>query len=71
MLEAALRQGWREVEELLRRSVESDYPFVTGTSRHLVDAGGKRYRPLLALLCAAARRRRRRRGCCRPRSWSS
>jgi heptaprenyl diphosphate synthase len=30
----------------------SDYPFVTETSRHLVDAGGKRFRPLLALVAA-------------------
>ena len=33
-------------------SVKSDYPFVTETSRHLVDAGGKRFRPLLVLLAA-------------------
>ena len=52
VLEVTLREGLAEVEELLRRSVDSDYPFVTGTSRHLVDAGGKRYRPLLALICA-------------------
>ncbi len=32
--------------------MKSDYPFVTETSRHLVDAGGKRFRPLLVLLAA-------------------
>ena len=40
------------VEDLLRDSVKSDDPFVTETSRHLVDAGGKRFRPLLVLLAA-------------------
>ena len=33
-------------------SVKSDDPFVTETARHLVDAGGKRFRPLLVLLAA-------------------
>ncbi|MEO8328500.1 MAG: polyprenyl synthetase family protein [Candidatus Nanopelagicales bacterium] len=41
-----------EVETQLRDSVSSNYPFVTETSRHLVDAGGKRFRPLLVLLAA-------------------
>lgn len=39
-----------EVEERLRAAVKSDYPFVTEASRHLVDAGGKRFRPLVTLL---------------------
>jgi heptaprenyl diphosphate synthase len=51
-LEADLNAGMAAVEELLRASVKSDYPFVTETSRHLVDAGGKRFRPLLVLLAA-------------------
>ncbi|MGN6331379.1 MAG: polyprenyl synthetase family protein [Motilibacteraceae bacterium] len=51
-LEADLRAGMQAVEELLRACVKSDYPFVTETSRHLVDAGGKRFRPLLVLLAA-------------------
>ena len=51
-LEAELRAGLAAVEERLRAAVKSDYPFVTETSRHLVDAGGKRFRPLLALLAA-------------------
>lgn len=41
-----------EVESLLRTAVASDYPFVAETARHLVDAGGKRFRPLLVLLAA-------------------
>jgi heptaprenyl diphosphate synthase len=36
----------------LHRSVASDYPFVTETSLHLIDAGGKRFRPLFTLLGA-------------------
>ena len=47
-----LRTGLASVEAMLRESVKSDYPFVTETSRHLVDAGGKRFRPLLVLLAA-------------------
>ena len=51
-LEARLGVGMAQVEDLLRASVRSDYPFVTEASRHLVDAGGKRFRPLLVLLAA-------------------
>jgi heptaprenyl diphosphate synthase len=40
------------VEELLRDATKSDYAFVTETSRHLVEAGGKRFRPLLVLVAA-------------------
>lgn len=47
-----LRRQMEQVEKLLRDSVRSDYPFVTEASRHLVDAGGKRFRPLLVLLAA-------------------
>ncbi|HEU0133036.1 MAG TPA: polyprenyl synthetase family protein [Mycobacteriales bacterium] len=52
VLEAAVRSGLDAVEEMLRESVKSNYPFVTETSRHLVDAGGKRFRPLLVLLAS-------------------
>ena len=51
-LEADLRAGLAATETLLRDAVKSDYPFVTEASRHLVDAGGKRQRPLLVLLAA-------------------
>jgi heptaprenyl diphosphate synthase len=51
-LEAAVRSGLRDVEALLRESVRSDYAFVTEAARHLVDAGGKRFRPLLVLLAS-------------------
>ncbi len=51
-LEAEVRAGLDAVEQRLRDAVKSDYPFVTETSRHLVDAGGKRFRPMLVLLAA-------------------
>jgi heptaprenyl diphosphate synthase len=51
-LAGSLTSGLDDVESLLRTSLDSDYPFVTEASRHLVDAGGKRFRPLLVLLAA-------------------
>jgi heptaprenyl diphosphate synthase len=51
-LERELEGGLRAVEELMRESVKSEYAFVTEAARHLVDAGGKRFRPLLVLLSA-------------------
>ena len=42
--------GLVRVEELLRREVSSQYDFVTETSLHLMQAGGKRFRPLFTLL---------------------
>jgi heptaprenyl diphosphate synthase len=51
-LERDVRSGLDAVEALIREVVKGDYPFVTETSRHLVDAGGKRFRPLLVLLAA-------------------
>ncbi|OLT11524.1 geranylgeranyl pyrophosphate synthase [Pseudonocardia sp. CNS-139] len=51
-LGAATEAGLARVEELLHREVRSDYRFVTETSLHLIDAGGKRFRPLFTLLGA-------------------
>jgi len=51
-LAAATAAGLDRVEELLRREVRSEYRFVTETSLHLIDAGGKRFRPLFTLLGA-------------------
>jgi heptaprenyl diphosphate synthase len=51
-LAAATAEGLSRVEELLHREVHSDYQFVTETSLHLIDAGGKRFRPLFTLLGA-------------------
>jgi heptaprenyl diphosphate synthase len=49
-LRAYLERGLQQVEELLRREVQSEFRFLTETSLHLVDAGGKRFRPLFTLL---------------------
>ena len=51
-LEARLEQQLLKVEELLRSHIKGNYPLVVETSRHLVEAGGKRLRPLLTLLAA-------------------
>ena len=51
-LESTLLAQMSEVEKLLRSHIEGKYPFVIETSRHLVEAGGKRLRPMLVLLAA-------------------
>jgi heptaprenyl diphosphate synthase len=51
-LEARLRLRLDEVERALAGAVDADWPFVTEAARHLLDAGGKRFRPLLVLLGA-------------------
>jgi heptaprenyl diphosphate synthase len=51
-LAGALQTGLDEVEALLHREVQSNYQFVSETSLHLIDAGGKRFRPLFTLLGA-------------------
>ncbi|GIH64112.1 MULTISPECIES: polyprenyl synthetase family protein [Microbispora] len=47
-----LAGGLAAVEKLLLSSVESEDAFVTQTSRHLIEAGGKRFRAMLVLLAA-------------------
>ena len=49
-LESDLAVRMAEVEALLRKQIEGKYPLVIETSRHLVEAGGKRLRPLLTLI---------------------
>jgi heptaprenyl diphosphate synthase len=51
-LEARLRTRMDEVEEALLGHVESEAAFVTKAARHLMEAGGKRFRPLLCFLAA-------------------
>ena len=51
-LAKATAAGLESVEQLLRREVHSDDRFVTETSLHLIEAGGKRFRPLFTLLGA-------------------
>ncbi|HEX6877640.1 MAG TPA: polyprenyl synthetase family protein [Nocardioidaceae bacterium] len=42
----------QDVEKALEEAVQSEAPFVTNAARHLMHAGGKRFRPLLVLLAA-------------------
>ena len=51
-LEIELLASMAEVESFLREAIEGKYPLVIETSRHLVDAGGKRLRPLLTLIAS-------------------
>ena len=51
-LEQSLITDLKIVEDLMRSHIKGDYPLVVETSRHLVEAGGKRLRPLLTLLSA-------------------
>jgi heptaprenyl diphosphate synthase len=51
-IEARLAVGLASVEQGLQVAVASDDPFVAEASRYLVDAGGKRFRPVLVLLAA-------------------
>jgi len=48
----AMAEGLEQVEALLTTAVGSDHPFVREAAGHLVAAGGKRFRPVLALLAA-------------------
>jgi heptaprenyl diphosphate synthase len=51
-LAARLRDRMAVVEDALAEHVRSRAGFVTETASHLMDAGGKRFRPLLVLLAA-------------------
>lgn len=44
--------GLAAVEKQIRSAVESDDAFVTDASKHLIEAGGKRFRAMLVLLAA-------------------
>lgn len=51
-LTTELHTDLKAVEQIIRDTVQSDIPLLHDASRHLMDAGGKRHRPLLALLAA-------------------
>jgi len=53
-LDARLRAGLEAVQRRLEEVVDHDDPFIAAANRYLIDAGGKRFRPLLTLLCAEA-----------------
>lgn len=51
-LSRSVNGGLVDVEARLAQAVKSDDQFIADTARHLADAGGKRFRPLLTLLAA-------------------
>jgi heptaprenyl diphosphate synthase len=51
-LGTALAEGLARVEADLTAAVGSEHPFVREAAGHLMAAGGKRFRPMLALLAA-------------------
>lgn len=51
-LSARLQVGLDEVDALLRREVDHDDDFIAEANTHLIEAGGKRFRPLLTLLAS-------------------
>jgi heptaprenyl diphosphate synthase len=51
-LEASVRAGLDAIESALGAAVTSDDAFVGGASSYLVNAGGKRFRPLVSVLAA-------------------
>ncbi|MFE9725599.1 polyprenyl synthetase family protein [Streptomyces sp. NPDC005794] len=51
-LEADVQAGLAAVEAGLLAATKSEVPFITEAAQHLVSAGGKRFRPLLATLAS-------------------
>jgi heptaprenyl diphosphate synthase len=51
-LEARVQAGVEQVEEQLAAAVDSPEKFVAEAAAHLLNAGGKRFRPLLVMLSA-------------------
>ncbi|KQV24069.1 MULTISPECIES: polyprenyl synthetase family protein [unclassified Kitasatospora] len=51
-LTSDVQAGMDAVEASLTETVKSDVPFITVTASHLIEAGGKRFRPLLVMLAA-------------------
>lgn len=50
--DALLSEGLELVDQRLMEAVSHDNAFIAGASHHLLDAGGKRFRPLLTLLAS-------------------
>lgn len=54
LIDIDVRPSLERVEEVLRRTVASDQPLVHEAALHLIAAGGKRFRPMLAILSSFA-----------------
>lgn len=52
-LSSQVADGMARVEALLSEQLSGGHDFVTEKVRHLVDAGGKRFRPMFALLASS------------------
>lgn len=50
----AVQDDFGAVDDLIRSNLSSDVPLVEEIAAYLIEAGGKRLRPLLVLLCAKA-----------------
>jgi octaprenyl-diphosphate synthase len=50
----SVQDDFRAVDELITSNLSSDVPLVEEISAYLINAGGKRLRPLLVLLCSLA-----------------
>lgn len=53
-VKALARDDMKEVDALIRRSLQSDVMLVSQVSEYIVSSGGKRLRPLVVLLAARA-----------------
>ena len=51
-MEATVRERLELIESALLRAAEADSPMVTEAARHVIAAGGKRFRPLLVVLAS-------------------
>ena len=49
-VERDLSERMEAVERFLFNHAAGEFPFATETSRHLISAGGKRFRPMLKIL---------------------
>ncbi len=51
-LEERVSRGVQLVEVHLAEVIDSDEQFITEAAAHLLNAGGKRFRPMLVMVCA-------------------
>ena len=51
---SVVKQDFQAVDDLIRANLNSEVPMVEEIAAYLIEAGGKRLRPLLVLLCAKA-----------------
>jgi octaprenyl-diphosphate synthase len=49
---SAYKEDLHEVENYLNKNITSDVKLIPEVSHHLIGSGGKRFRPLLLLICA-------------------